>query len=150
MQHVEVTRRFDASPEDVWRVYTDHAGWKDWAGFDRSWLETEGKDDPNGVGCLRGFANGPIAVFEEVLEFEPVRRMTYRVVRGGLPMKDHLGEVTLSPDGEGTLLTWRCRFDSRWPIPGFAAAMRFIVERVFRTGLAGLAKRGFDEGPQRH
>ena len=42
--------------------------------------------------------------------------MTYRVVRGGIPiMKNHLGEVVLEPDGAGTRLIWRCRFDSRSP-----------------------------------
>ncbi len=147
MQHVEVVRHFDAPLEDVWRVYSDHAGWHRWAGFDRSWLERSGAANPNGRGALRGFASGPVKVFEEIVDFEPPRRMTYRVVRGGLPMKNHLGEVTLSEDGEGTRLVWKCRFESRWPIPGLAPLMRIFVERVFRTALVGLAKHGFDHRP---
>lgn len=41
MQHIEVKRKFRAPVDRVWDVYTDHAGWKDWAGFQKSWLETE-------------------------------------------------------------------------------------------------------------
>jgi uncharacterized protein YndB with AHSA1/START domain len=142
MQHVEVERRFEASPAEVWRVYTDHAGWTSWAGLGRARLETEGQPDRNGVGAVRCFSTGGVSVFEEVLSFEPPKRMTYRVVRGGIPiMKDHLGEVVLEPDGAGTRLIWRCRFDSS--IPGFGTPMRWMVTRLFRRALAGLAKRGF-------
>jgi SAM-dependent methyltransferase/uncharacterized protein YndB with AHSA1/START domain len=140
MQHVEVERRFGAPPAQVWQVYTDHAGWSAWAGLGRASLEREGHPERNGSGAVRCFRNGPVAVFEEVLDFEPPKRMTYRVVRGGLPMKDHLGEVVLEPDGAGTRLVWRCRFDSR--IPGLGAPLRWLVTRVFERALAGLAARG--------
>ena len=142
MQHVEVERRFEASPAEVWKVYTDHAGWTSWAGLGRARLETEGQPDRNGVGAVRCFSTGGVSTFEEVLSFEPPKRMTYRVVRGGIPiMKDHLGEVVLEPDGAGTRLIWRCRFDSS--IPGFGTPMRWLVTGLFRRALAGLAKRGF-------
>jgi uncharacterized protein YndB with AHSA1/START domain len=142
MQHVEVERRFAAPPAQVWKVYTDHAGWSAWAGLGRARLETEGHPERNGVGAVRCFTTGGVSVFEEVLSFEPPKRMTYRVVRGGIPiMKNHLGEVLLEPDGSGTRLIWRCRFDSS--VPGLGAPMRWLVTRLFRRALEGLAKRGF-------
>lgn len=147
MQHIEVSRHFDASPEEVWRIYTDHARWKEWSGFDHTTLETPGTEHRDGVGAVRVFGSGPVSAFEEVVEFEPPHRMAYRVIRGGLPIKDHFGEVLLTPDGDGTLLVWRARFNSRWPIPGFAPLMRLLVQRVFRTTLAGLARRGFGADP---
>ncbi len=143
MQHVEVERHFDADPRSVWDVYTDHAGWSGWAGFSRSWLETEGAPERNGVGAVRGFGNGPLTVFEEVLEFEPPKRMTYRVVRGGVPMKNHLGSVTLEPEGDGCRLVWECRFEPR--IPGTGGLLRRGIERVFRSALEGLARRHFPD-----
>lgn len=143
MQEVEVRRRFDAAPQAVWDVYTDHAGWKHWAGFRDSWLEVEGRPDRNGVGAVRGFGNGPIKAFEEVLGFAPPKRMTYRVVRGPLPMKNHFGEVIFEPDGAGTRVTWRCRFDSR--IPGLGPLLRRLVSRVFRDALEGLARHAFPD-----
>ncbi len=143
MPSVEVERYFAAPVEEVWRVYTDHAGWSAWAGFSKSWLETEGKPDRNGTGAVRGFASGRVTVFEEVLEFDPPKRMTYQVVRGGPPMKNHHGEVICEPEGDGTRVTWRCRFDSK--IPGLGWLMRFFVTRVFRTALDGLAAHAFPD-----
>jgi SAM-dependent methyltransferase/uncharacterized protein YndB with AHSA1/START domain len=142
MQQVDVMRRFDAPPEQVWKIYTDHAGWSSWAGLGRARLATEGHPDRNGVGAVRCFTNAGISVYEEVLSFEPPKRMTYRVVRGGIPiMTNHLGEVRLEPDGAGTRLTWRCRFDSS--VPGLGPPMRWMVTRLFRRALEGLARRGF-------
>ena len=143
MQHIEVKRRFRAPADEVWDRYTDHADWKNWAGFHKSWLETEGRPDRNGLGCVRGFGSNGVDVFEEVVEWEPKRRFAYKIIRGGLPMKDHYGETMFEPDGDGTLVTWRCRFESR--IPGLGWAMRMFVTRIFRGGLDGLAGRYFPD-----
>jgi uncharacterized protein YndB with AHSA1/START domain len=143
VQQVEVVRRFNAPPQAVWDVYTDHAGWKTWAGVGGSRLATEGKPERNGTGAVRVLGNGPVRAFEEILDFEPPKRMTYRVVKGGLPMRDHLGEVRFEPDGEGTRVVWSCRFESR--IPGLGGLMRRAVTRVFRNALEGLARHSFPD-----
>lgn len=146
MQHIEVKRRFRAPLDRVWDVYTDHAGWKDWAGFQKSWIEKEGSPDRNGLGCVRGFGSNGIDVFEQVIEWEPKKRFAYTIVRGGLPMKNHYGEVVFTPDGDGTVVTWSCRFDSGLPIPGSGWLMKQFIERqVFRGGLEGLAKKYFPD-----
>ncbi|MFN2425961.1 MAG: SRPBCC family protein [Candidatus Binatia bacterium] len=143
MQHVEVKRRFRAPVEEVWARYTDHADWKNWAGFTSSWLEKEGRPDKNGIGCVRGFGSNGVNVYEEVVEWEPTRRFAYKITRGGLPMKNHYGEEMFEPDGDGTLLTWRCRFDSR--IPGLGWVMQKFIERIFRGGLDGLSRKYFPD-----
>jgi uncharacterized protein YndB with AHSA1/START domain len=143
MPSVEVERRFSAPVEEVWGIYTDHAGWSAWAGFSKSWLEVEGEPDRNGTGAVRGFASGGAKVLEEILEFDPPKRMTYRVVKGGLPMKNHHGEFICEPAGDGTRVTWRCRFDSK--VPGLGWLMRLFVARVFRTALDGLAAHAFPD-----
>jgi uncharacterized protein YndB with AHSA1/START domain len=143
MQHVEVQRRFRAPVEKVWNAYTDHADWKNWAGFSSSWLEKEGAPDKNGVGCIRGFGSNGVNVYEQVVEWDANKRFAYRIIRGGLPMKDHYGETMFEADGDGTLVTWRCRFDSR--IPGFGWAMQMFITRIFRNALDGLAKRSFPD-----
>ena len=53
MQNVEVTRTFSATPEQVWNVYTDHAGWKSWAGMTHSSLHVIGNPHKNGTGAVR-------------------------------------------------------------------------------------------------
>jgi uncharacterized protein YndB with AHSA1/START domain len=143
VRHVEAVRRFDAPPEDVFRVYTDHAGWSEWSGLGASRLEREGSPDRNGVGAVRALGPPILPAREEVLEFEPPRRMVYRVLSGGLPMRDHRGEVTFEPDDDGTRVVWRCRFESR--VPGLGAAMAWLVTRVFERALDGLARRHFPD-----
>lgn len=145
MQHVEMKRTFSATPEQVWNVYTDHANWKAWSGVSHSSLEVVGKPDRNGTGAVRCLGTYKMNALEEILEFDPPRRMTYRVVKGGLGMKNHLGEVFFDPAGDGTKITWRCRFDSK--VPGFSRIMRGIVTRVFRDALDGLARHCFPDDP---
>jgi uncharacterized protein YndB with AHSA1/START domain len=140
VQEVEVIRRFAEPPERVFAVYTDHAGWSAWAGVGSSRLARPGRPDPNGSGALRVLGPGPFAASEEILDFEPPKRMSYRVVRGPLPLRDHHGEVHFEPDAGGTRVVWRCRFESG--VPGMGWLLRAIVTRVFRRALEGLAARG--------
>lgn len=138
MHHVEVTRIFNAPVEAVWSRYTDHVSWTRWAGLGKVRLDREGVPPPNGVGCVRVISNGGFKVLEEVVEFEPPRRMTYRIVKGGLPLRDHLGEVVFEPHDGGTKVVWKCQFDSR--VPGLGGLFRVFITRLFRNALAGLAR----------
>ena len=140
MQRVEVHARVPAPAEVVWDRYTDHRSWTDWAGMGTVTLDREGVPPPNGVGCVRVISNGGMKVYEEVVAFERPRRMTYRVVRGGIPIRDHLGEVVFEPAGDGTQITWRCRFESR--IPGLGLPFRLLITVLFRNALRGLTRRG--------
>jgi uncharacterized protein YndB with AHSA1/START domain len=139
MQRVEVQQLVAAPVERVWDQYTDHVSWTDWAGFGRVRLEREGVPAPNGVGCVRAFSSAGMSVYEEVVSFDRPRRMTYRIVRGGLPITNHLGEVVFEPRDGHTLVTWRCQFDSR--IPGLGRVIRAIITRLFRNALRALAQR---------
>ena len=138
MQHVEVRHRYAAPPQAVWDVYVDHANWSEWSGFPGSKLVQPGSPDRNGTGAVRSFAGG---VREEVIDFEPPKRMTYTVVGGPFPITGHLGEVSFELDGEGTLVVWRCRFEPRIPLTG-GLLQRFITGS-FRRALDGLGRRGF-------
>lgn len=142
---MEVSRRFDAPREAVFDVYTDHARWSEWAGTGPSRLLQEGSPDRNGVGAIRRLGPPPFAAREEVTGFERPARMIYRVIGGGLPMRDHRGEVAFEADGAGTRVVWRCRFASR--IPGIGGLQRRIVEAIFRRALEGLARHRFPDGP---
>jgi hypothetical protein len=59
--------------------------------------------------------------------------MTYRLVKGGLPLKNHQGEVVFEPEDGGTRVIWRCRFDSG--VPGLGGLLRWYIARFFRTTL---------------
>ncbi len=136
MQHVEVMKVIEAPVEQVWNRYTDHVSWSQWAGFGRVRLAKEGVPPPNGVGCVRVFTAA--GLHEEVISFDPPRRMTYRIVKGIMPIKDHLGEVGFEPQGNATRIVWRCQFESR--IPGLGGVVRWFITRTFRQALDGLAR----------
>ena len=140
MQQVEVVRRLDAPPARVFSRYTDHRGWTDWAGLGRVTLDRVGTPTPDGVGCVRKITTAGFSVYEEVTHFEPDRRMVYRLVRGAVPIRNHEGEVLFEPDGDGTRVTWRCRFDSM--IPGLGGLLRRGIARMFGDVLDRLARRG--------
>ncbi len=146
MRHVEVERIVEAPVEAVWDLYTDHLSWARWAGLGRVRLAREGTPERNGVGCVREFSNLGFRVREEVLSFERPRRMTYRVVSGGLPMRDHLGEVCFEPCERGTRVVWRCRFEPRVPFLG--ALLEAFIARLFRRALASFARQDFSRAPQ--
>lgn len=132
-QKVEVEHRYDATPEAVWAVYVDHARWSEWSGFGGSRLIKPGTPDLNGVGAIRGFVG---RTREEIMSFDPPKRMTYRLIGGLLPIKNHLGEVIFEADGSGTLVRWRCHFDS-W-VPGLGGPIQRMITGMFDRALTGL------------
>lgn len=138
MQHVEVQQLIPAPIERVWARYTDHVSWSAWAGMGTVRLARQGVPPPNGVGALREITSFGVTLIEEVLSFEPPRRMTYRIVRGGLPIADHQGEVQFEARDGGTLITWRCQFTSR--LPGLGGFFRWFITRLFRGALRGLVR----------
>jgi hypothetical protein len=137
LEHVEVRRVFDAPINEVWARYTDWVSWTRWAQLGKVHLDPPGSPDPDGVGAVRRITDLGITVWEEVLSFEPPRRMTYRVKRGGLPMRDHLGEVVLVEQGARTLLIWRSRFRSGLYCLG--PAYQVLITWLFGRALEGLA-----------
>lgn len=142
MHEVEVRSRIRAPRERVFEVYTDHLSWNEWARIGRVRLEREGTPRPNGVGCVRVISANGISVYEEVVEFQRPTRMRYRVVRGGLPVRDHLGTVEFLDDNGGTQVVWSCRFESK--IPGLGILWRAIIAKVFRDTLRGLERYPFE------
>jgi hypothetical protein len=137
MQHVEVSRSFSQPIEVVFRRYTDHSSWGEWAGLGRVWLASEGTGERNGIGCVRGFSLSP-GLREQVIVFEPPRRMEYRVIAGAFPLTDHHGEVDFDPDGAGTRVIWRVSFRSRIPLTG--GLVRRGLTMLFNRILANLAR----------
>ena len=139
MQEVVVRKRIPAARQAVWDIYTDHVSWSRWAGIGGVRLTREGKPVRDGVGCVRRITSGGVSVDEEVIGFEPPQLLTYRVIRGGLPIMNHLGEVRFADSGNETTIEWRCRFDSR--VPGAGIVFKAIITQVFRRVLAGLARQ---------
>jgi uncharacterized protein YndB with AHSA1/START domain len=138
MQHIEIQRQIAAAPERVWELLADHRGWADWAGAREVVLRCEGDPAPNGLGAIRVVRGRGLAVEEEIIGFEPPRRMAYRIA-GGLPVKSHRAEIRLEPAGTGTLLRWTADFSPSIPLTG--RLVRYGLERALQRMAGALADR---------
>jgi uncharacterized protein YndB with AHSA1/START domain len=119
---IEVYAHSPAPPAAVWRWLADARSWSTWGRFPGAALEREGSPPPDGVGAIRRMGRPPLVSREEVLEFDPPRRLAY-TLRSGLPVRDYRADVDLIPDGEGTLIAWRSRFEPKYAGTGTLLAL---------------------------
>jgi hypothetical protein len=133
--------RSAAPPEDVWRDLVDATAWSRWSRIPHAVREREGVPAPDGVGSIRALGVGGRGSREEVVVFEPPGHFAY-VLLSGLPLEEYRADVTLSADGDGTLITWRGRFVPKWSWSGpwFAWFLRTTLTG-FARGLARHAAR---------
>lgn len=137
MQRIELEQRTSASPDRVWSILADHEGMKRWMPVREVVRRRPGAPDPNGVGAVRAVRGMGLVIEEEVVAFEPGRRLGYRLIAGA-PIRDHTGEVTLSAEGTGTRVRWSVGF--RPMIPGTGRLLAFALERGLSQGLEKLAR----------
>jgi uncharacterized protein YndB with AHSA1/START domain len=98
MKFYEATSSIAASPEDVWAVLTDGAGWSSWdSGVDG----VDGRIAAGETIRIRSKVAPGRAFPVKVMTFEPGRRLVFS---GGMPLGLFKGvrTYTLTPDGSGT------------------------------------------------
>ncbi len=120
-QVIDAHAHSGASRETVWELVADGRGWWRWGAWRSSELEREGNPPPDGVGAVRVLTSEtrrPVVSREEVVEFEPPSRLTYKLL-SGLPLRDYRGTVTLEALGDGgTEITWHSEFEPKIPLTG--------------------------------
>ena len=121
-----------ASAEQVWEVMVDHGRYAKWSFAKRVTIETEGDPAPNGLGAVRVFHAGPISVREEVTEWEPHQRMSYRLLSEQLA-KNYASDMVLTSNGHTTTLAWSSSLQPR--IPGTGG----LVKRIFHSAVQKFA-----------
>jgi uncharacterized protein YndB with AHSA1/START domain len=130
-------REVAAPPEVVFEVLTDHRRYNEITPLRRAVLEREGNPAPNGVGAIRVLSAVGPPLREEVLVYEPAKRFSYKLL-SGLPVRDHVGTVELSPAGGGTKIAYAVRTTPTVPVAGFAVVA--AVKQGIRQLLGGVAK----------
>jgi Polyketide cyclase / dehydrase and lipid transport len=70
---------------------------------------------------------------EEVVTYEPPTRFAYRLLSGA-PVRDHVGTVTLQPDGDGTRVVYALDTTPKVPLAGGAvmAVVRLSIRRLLK------------------
>lgn len=130
-------RQVAAPPETVFAVLTDHRGYTKITPLRKAELEREGEPAPNGVGAIRKLSAVGPPLREEVLAYEPATRFSYTLL-SGLPVRDHVGTVELTPEAGGTKVVYAVRTTPTVPVVGGAvvAGVKFGVGQL----LSGIAK----------
>jgi len=128
---IECTAYSAAPPAKVFALLGDASTWPDWSQFTHFRLQRLGKDASQGVGAIRELSTRISSVCEEITLFEPDRRVSYRLL-SGLPLRDYEGDVLLTPQGGGTDIVWRSRFEpERFPF-FWRWMMRYVLAKVAR------------------
>src|SRR6185436_4442655 len=133
MPEIFMRQRFEAPPERVFALLTDHVGFGRALGEDIR-LERQGVPPPNGLGAVRAIHARGLTIREEVIGWEVPRAMDYRVVSGA-PLQNHRGEIRIVPDGTGARLDYRIRFDWPWYLGG--ALVGGLIARALERQIAG-------------
>jgi uncharacterized protein YndB with AHSA1/START domain len=110
-------REVKAPPEVVFDVLTDHRRYAEMTLLRKSVLEREGEPAPNGVGSIRVLSAVGPPLREETIVYERPSRFSYTVL-SGLPVRDHVGTVSLEPSDGGTRVTYAVRTSSTLPVGG--------------------------------
>jgi uncharacterized protein YndB with AHSA1/START domain len=132
-------RQVAAPPEIVFDVLTDHRRYPEITPLRKAELEREGEPAPNGLGAIRVLraVPGPPPMREEVIAYERPHRFSYTVL-SGLPFRDHVGTVELSPSDGGTKVVYAIRTTPTLPVGGFLAIA--ALKQAITQLLGGVAK----------
>jgi uncharacterized protein YndB with AHSA1/START domain len=140
-------RQVAAPPETVFAVLTDHRRYAEITPLRKSVLEREGEPAPDGVGAIRKLSAVGPPLREEVLAYEPSTRFSYKLL-SGLPVRDHVGTVELSPSGDGTRVVYAVRTHPTLPLVGGAvvAAVKVGVKQLLGGVVAEAERRAAANG----
>src|SRR5512146_1367448 len=116
MTEIFMQQRFDAQPDRVFALLTDHVGFGRALG-ENIRVERQGVPAPNGLGAVRAIRARGLTIREEVVRWEAPTAMDYRVASGA-PLQNHLGEIRIAADGPGSRVDYRIRFDWPWYLGG--------------------------------
>jgi uncharacterized protein YndB with AHSA1/START domain len=130
-------RQVAAPPEVVFDVLTDHRRYPEITPLRKAALEREGEPAPNGLGAIRVLTVAGPPMREEVIAYERPRRFSYKVL-SGLPVRDHVGTVELTPADGGTHVTYAVRTTPTLPVGGFAVVA--VMKQAIKGLLDGVAK----------
>ncbi|HWM54676.1 MAG TPA: SRPBCC family protein [Solirubrobacterales bacterium] len=138
MASFTLVREIAAPPEAVFEVLTDHRGYAEITPVRKVEMEREGEPAPNGVGAIRVLhAVGP-PLREEVIAYEVPTRFSYKLL-SGLPVRDHVGTVELTPNGSGTKVVYAVRTHPTLPVAGVLVVA--AIKQAIKQLLGGVAKK---------
>jgi hypothetical protein len=135
VQRISVRAVTAADADTVYALLRDGASWPRWSPLGSFELVRAGADEPEGLGAVRLFRTGGLRSYEEIVALEPGRRFGYALDHG-LPLRDYVAYVDLSPVDGGTEIHWHSTFTAK--IPGTGWFYRRFLGRFIGRVVAGL------------
>ena len=133
METIEINAYIHAPVQRVWELFSNHEGYTAFEGVKEAELLKPGLEERNGKGATRRIKVKGITFIEDIVGFDPPRRLEYVVRKCSMPVKHELGRIDLIPRGEGTEILWRTRF--RVPVPILGPLLGRISRLVFKDHL---------------
>jgi uncharacterized protein YndB with AHSA1/START domain len=128
----------DAPRNRVWEILVDHERMPEWFPAREVIRRRPGQSDPNGVGACRVVRISGLAIEEIITAFKPGEHLEYSVIEGA-PFVDHMADVILTNEGDGTRVRWCVRL--RPLIPGTGWLVRSNLTRTLQRALYGLKRK---------
>ena len=137
-QLIEASAHSVGNVDQVWRLVTDIATWKEWGRWSEATIEEPDADERQGVGAIRRFKYGTTTSRERIIGVVAPRQFSYELL-SGLPVRNYRGDVILTAAAAGgTDITWRSQFEGRFP--GQGAVMRIMLGRFIKDAARRLAR----------
>ncbi|MET8999113.1 SRPBCC family protein [Amycolatopsis sp. NPDC004169] len=137
VQRISVHASSAASAADLYALLRDGASWPKWSPLGSFELVREGEGEPEGLGAVRLFKTNGVRSYERIVALEPGRRFGY-ALEHGLPLRDYVAYVDLSPRDGGTDIHWHSTFTPK--IPGTGWFYRWFLGSFIKRVAAGLAR----------
>lgn len=98
MAEGKVEIRIERSADDVWAVIGDFGGLGEWMpGIDKCEVE----------GDVRVLHTMGLELHEQLKSQDDANRThSYSLIQSPMPLEHHLATITVTPDGDGSILTW--------------------------------------------
>lgn len=127
-----VRARLDAPLDEVWAYVSNHDNLVEYSGgvLQSADIDRSGSNGTNGVGAKRTCSVGKDRFVEEVVFYRAPYAFAYSAVQNTWGLDGHLAAVSLTPDGESTLLEWTMFFDTA--DPAMAPMMSQNMEGMMR------------------
>src|SRR5215210_7728262 len=127
MQRLIFDQGFALTPEQVFSYFAEHENLEALFGAKVTRLKNGDDGTRNGVGSVRQLKVGPGTPFEETITVsQPNELIEYKVTKGS-PLKNHLGEMRFTPEGDGTNLHYEISFDGK--VPGSGPIIAALLKR---------------------
>jgi hypothetical protein len=137
-QKVEIVQESSKPVAEMFAALADHNNLRRVFGVPVSRIRDAEGDDVNGVGSVRRIGGpGPLGIEETVTALQANRSISYRISRGGGPVRNHSGKIAFAEVGGGSRVTWTIRFDS--PLPLLGPVVARVLDTAIRIGLRRIA-----------